>query len=449
MDRIGVIGMSWRGGSEALEAFTLPPEARAKALGELAAATGVHELLYLATCNRVEVAFVGDGETPISEYRPRIFEVLAKRVPRPGEAERAFKAWAGDGAAEHLFLVAAGLDSARVGETEIAHQLRQALTLAREEGLAGPRLNLVVEEALKIAARVHTQTQVGGGRLSLAELALDHLRLSLSQGPGAVALIGVGPMCARAGRALIKEGVDLWVVNRTFSHAQALADELGAQALSLEAFKAAPPPLRAILTATAAPGHIISPQELASIADAAPAPLVIVDMAIPSDIPKDAALSLGCQYIDMAAITRRAEANRGERLKEAADARLLVDEGLLALRRDLSDRMVAPLIKALRRRGAAHGNAALAKLLRKELSHLPEADQAALHRYTKRLINGLIHIPTVGLRALAKDAGPEAVEAFLKGIDPLMAEGVLLEFESALGSTVAPDGAPRKPPTTS
>ena len=101
------------------------------------------------------------------------FQLLTRRAAAPGEAERRLRAWHGEGAAEHLFLTAAGLDSACVGEIEILGQVRHAQERSLELGLCGPTLGLVFEEALRIAGRVHGGTKLAEGRVSLAEIAVE------------------------------------------------------------------------------------------------------------------------------------------------------------------------------------------------------------------------------------------------------------------------------------
>ena len=118
--------------------------------------------------------------------RAHAFALLTGRPAVNGEAERRLRAWHGEGAAEHLFLTAAGLDSACVGETEIVGQVRAAQERALELGLCGPSLGLVFEEALEIAARVRGETKLGEGRVSLAEIAVQQLRERIASTPGAL-----------------------------------------------------------------------------------------------------------------------------------------------------------------------------------------------------------------------------------------------------------------------
>src|SRR5688572_11615129 len=206
MEPLLAIGLSWRHGDLGrVGRLTVPEERRAEACRALAERLRARELVYLATCNRIEVVFTpSDPGAPAdsSTQRAAVFEILAGRAPTPGEAERTFRAWSDEGAVEHAFLIASGLDSAQRGETEIAGQVRRAVELAREAGLLGPVLGTLFEEALRLARRIRSATGVGAGRTSLSELALERVRDRLSATPGAVALVGVSPMTERVGAAL-------------------------------------------------------------------------------------------------------------------------------------------------------------------------------------------------------------------------------------------------------
>ncbi len=442
MDRIGVVGISWtRGGAEALARFTTPLEERPSRTADLAHSIDVHEMVYLATCNRVEVAFVGDGRSTIGAYRPRIFAALAGCEPAPGEAERTFRAWAGEGAVEHLFLVAAGLDSARPGETEIAGQLRTAVDVSRSLGLVGTRLELVLEEALRVAGRIHRSTAVGEGKVSLAEIALAHVRARLARTPGAVALVGVSPMTVRCAKGLAGHARRIVIVNRTLRRAQEMAEQVDGEARSLVAFRDAPDTVEAVVSATGAPDAVLSRATLERLAARAPSgePPLLVDMAVPPDIAPADAAAAGLTRLGMDEIIREAEENRRERIVELADARALVDEALADLRRRLADRLLAPVIASLQKRYQKTALEGVERLFRRELAALGEPEQAAVRRWAETLARRFAHIPSLGLRSLAEELGGGAVEAFLEGLEEELARELRTASRGAAGGISAPE----------
>lgn len=437
MDRIGILGLSWRHvAPEQLSPWTLPLDERPRSLPRLALEIGAQELVYVATCNRVEFAFVAEPGTPLAAYRPRVWRALRGSEPTPGAAERALRIWGAEGAIEHLFLVASGLDSTRVGETEIAAQVRAAYDLSRELGLAGPRLARVFDEALRVARRVHALTAVSSGRVSLAELAVERVRRSTRGAANGVALLGVSPMTERAGRALAADGTRLYVVNRTLANAQRLAAELGADAIALEDFRADPPDFAALLAAARAPQPLLERAVLARIASAG-RPL-LVDMGVPPNVDPQAARELGLERIGMDELAAEAGANRDARLGELGDARAIVDEALDAIARRMSARRLGPMQAALHERFRVAAAEKAEQYLRGELAGLDDAARGALRAFGDALARQLAHLPSCGLRELADRHGMEAVESFFVSADP--------GLRSALERALADDSLPRATP---
>ena len=442
MDDLGVIGLSWRqGGPDALARFTLDREDEAARLVALREALGVDELVYLATCNRVELYFrLPDSRTPMAPLRARAFEVLTGTTPEPGEAERSMRAWAGEGAAEHLFMVAAGLDSAEVGETEINGQLRRALATALDLGLVPPRggrLEELVEEALKLSRRIRREAHLDQGHTSLAEIALDAIRdrvaRAAEQGARpAVLLVGVSPMTERCAKGLRDADVPLVFANRSLDNARAFAAGLGldeAAARPIGDLTLAPPAVEAVVCATAAPEPVLDVCSLSALADATSSgePPLVVDFAVPPDVDPAVARSLGIERMGMDEILAAAEATRAKRLEEAAVAREAIDEAIERLRRRMGDEHVAPFVSALQRRYRTVARQGAEHLVDTRLAGLDDAQRAAVIAFAEKLAGRFAHLPSTGLRGVSRAAGPAAVDAFLAHADRELAK----EFERA------------------
>ncbi len=430
LEELGIVGVSWRqDGSEALARFALPEAGRDERLRGFARQAGLAELAYLDTCNRVEILFAraadsAPGDTRHDDIRPLAYELLAGRTPAPGEAERTLKAWQGEGACEHLFLVAAGLDSAAVGEVEIVGQVRACRDLAAETGLSGPRLELLFEEALSIAARVRGTTRLGHGRVSLAEVAVVRLRERLKRTPGAVALVGVSAMTERAARSLAKAGTPLIFVNRTLAKARLAAQPYSAAAVCLADFLRDPPAVEVVLSSAGAPEPLLTEPALERIAAKSPsgqAPL-FVDMAVPENIDSAACEKLGLPRIGMDEIVREAQVNREARLLEAAQARQLVDQALPRLRDRFAERVYGPMFGALQNRYRHTAREGVRRLLKKDLKGLGDAERQAIETWAEVLARRFAHIPTLGMRGLLHHGPDGSLDAFLEGLDPKFSE---------------------------
>jgi len=422
--RIGVVGLSWRNRrGNLMNDLTISKEEREARLPRLAEEMGVSELVYLATCNRVEVAFAGDGRIPLATYRRRVFAALAGREPLAGEAEHTLKAWQGEGAVEHLFLVAAGLDSARVGENEVTGQLRDAFELSRGLGLVGARLEPAFSEAFKVAKRVRPMTEGKIGRVSLAQVAARLAQSRLAGRPGTVALVGISPMTMQCADELSSNGVSLLVVNRTAERGAAYAAEIGARFQPLEQFRLAPEPVEVIILATGAKEPVLryaDLERLAARAASGESPLVI-DMGVPPNVKPEDAAAADVPRLGMEDITEAAAEDRERVLVEFTEARAVVDDALTELRRHSAERLVGPMIAELRRRYRHTAMEGVDRLFEKELTGLGAPQRDAVMRWAETLSRRFAHLPAIGLRELAFRVGPSAVEAFFDGVDPQLA----------------------------
>ena len=436
LEDLGIVGISWRqADSAALQRFALPGVDAAQRLARFAQRAALAELAYLETCNRVEIVFSRTAQTPAADIRPLVYALLTGRAAAPGEAERALRAWRGEGACEHLFLVAAGLDSAAVGEAEIAGQVRACHALALQLGLSGPRLELLFEEALRLAAEVRGQTALGEGRVSLAEIAVGHVRERVRRTPGRVALIGVSPMTERAGLSLAQHdspaATPLIIVNRTLNKAQALAERFAAQAMPLEDFVRDPPAIEALLSSTGSDRALLTKPVLERIAAKAPSgePPLLIDMAAPADIDPRACAKLGLNRLGMDDIVREAQTNREARLMQAAEARQRVDAALLRLHDRFAERVYGPLFGALQQRFQHTAREGVNRLLSKELKGLGDAEREAVATWAEVLARRFAHIPTRGLRGLLHHGPEGALDAFLEGLDAEFADELRAALE--------------------
>src|SRR5580693_3906260 len=265
MHRIGIVGVSYRHASAGQVAqFAVAKDALAHRLGVLREALQGAEVLYLSTCNRVEIIYA--GSEPAIDRRADVFRALTGREPVNGEATSTLRAWTGEAAVEHLLLVACGMDSAQSGEQEIYVQLRAAWQAAREAQVSGPLLDRILSEAMNMAR--HAQRITTHDAPSLADLAVGRVLEHLQSHTGPVGLVGVSPMTRRCGLRLRERGVAVTVINRSFDAAQELASELGGAALALAAFRHDPtaPGCAALVCASGATEPVIDRAVLAKLA---------------------------------------------------------------------------------------------------------------------------------------------------------------------------------------
>src|SRR6266700_4087690 len=198
-----VIGLSHRTAPvRLLEQTALTEELVVKLLGDTVGSEYVSEAVAVATCNRLEVyAEVSKFHGALAE----ISELLAQYTTVPRDVlTRHFYVHYDDRAAWHMFTVACGLDSMVVGEPQILGQLRTALAVGQQVGTAGPVLNELVQQALRVCKRAHSETALDKAGQSLVTAALDLALAEGAEAPRRTVVVGAGSMSALAATTILR-----------------------------------------------------------------------------------------------------------------------------------------------------------------------------------------------------------------------------------------------------
>lgn len=414
MDQIGVVGLSYRhAGTEDIAGFTLPKDELTARLSGLREALGSAEVVYLATCNRVEVAFAMPEGEGARDMRAEVFQALTGRPPKNGEARSTLRAWTGEAAVEHLFLIACGLDSAQAGEREILAQLRLAWETARTAAVCGPVLDRILGEALSLAGRLQ-RLAAEARPPSLADLAAERMLLHVNGGTGAVALIGVSPMTKRCGELLHKAGVPVIIVNRTAETAEEFARTINGTAMPLDAFRAQPRDVAGLVVATGGNEPVLAASSLRQLAARATQPPLIIDFGLPPNIDPEAAKAAGLARIGMNEMIQAAQDRRLAQLMRLAPMRAAIDDRLTRLRGQLATRAIGRQLAELRNTFEQIAVAETDRALAEELHKLTAEQQAQVRRVATTIAHRLAHLPLAGLRAAAAHASTETVDAFFR-----------------------------------
>ena len=413
MDQIGVVGLSYRhAGVDEVARLSIAKADLPVRLPALREALGVAELLYLGTCNRIELLYATDG-LPAGDLRGQVLEQLSGGAATPGQATRRLRAWAGESAIEHVLLVACGLDSAQAGEREIAAQLRLAWETARDAGTTGPLLDRLLGEALGMAGRVQ-RLQAGVRAPSLADLAVQRVLAHLAGERATVALVGVSPMTRRCGLALHDAGVPLLVVNRTLAAAEELAEAVSGTAHLLEAFREAPVPVGALVLAAGGGTPVLGEITLRRLSEGAARPLLAIDFGVPPNLDPEAAHRAGLSRVGMGELVQSVEERRLGELMRLAPVRAAIDERLARLRTEMATRAIGPHLAQLREAFERIAAEETHRALATELHGLESGHREAVLRLTERVAHSLAHLPISGLRAAAAASSVEALESFFR-----------------------------------
>lgn len=420
------VGLSHRSASvELLERTALPETALSKLLTDVVDAEHVDEALVLATCNRLEVyADVRKFHGGVQDITERIVEHTG--VPLEELTGHLYVHYE-DRAVQHMFSVASGLDSMVVGEQQILGQLRSALQAAREEGTVARGLGPLVEHALRAGKRAHAETGIDRAGRSLVSVGLDLAARSVNTLAGRSAvLVGAGAMSALAGGTLRRLGVgSLTIVNRSAARAGRLASTLGGRAVSFDALGEALADADVAVSCTGAVGTVVSRELVAAaMRGRADRPLFLLDLALPRDIDPEARAVAGVSVVDLDALRVVLEDAEVARDVEAA-RRIVTDEVGAFLARQRSER-VAPTVVALRARAQEVVDAEIARL-RGRLPGLDERIGREIDSTVARVVDKLLHAPTVRIKELAESPAGDAYADALRELfvlDPAATEAV-------------------------
>lgn len=384
-----------------LERMTVNEANLPKALADLVGRDHVSEAVVLSTCNRTEVyASVERFHAAYADIR----EFLSGLAFLPPEAfGDHLYAHYDEAAAQHLFSVAAGLDSAVLGESEILGQVRTAWERAHTEEAAGSTLNMLFRHALEAGKRARTETAIGEKTTSVSQAAVAMAAERLGDLKGrSVLVVGAGEMGEGLVRSLIDAGADpVQVANRTWDRAKDLADRVGATAIHLDDLPRALSDVDLLLTSTGATSIIVEHGDIEPVVEArAGAPLLIVDIAVPRDVDAAAGTLPGVTLLDMDDLRAHAELGLAERRREVTAVRAIVEDEVLRFQARSTAREVAPLVAALRQKAE---DLRVAELARQQarLADLTSAQQEAVEAATKAALAKLLHEPTVALKAAA------------------------------------------------
>ncbi len=400
-----------------LEAMTVPRARAAKALHDLASRDYLSEVVIVSTCLRTEVyADAGRFHPAVGEIR----NFLSEWSGGPPESfSDQLYAYYDEAAASHLFKVAAGLDSAVLGESEILGQVGDAWGAAREESTAGPVLSVLFRHAVEAGKRVRSETAIARGTTSLSQAAVAMAAAELGTLSGKTTLVlGAGEMGESMAQALAGalDAGSLLVANRTWSRATQLAARYGGRAIEWSALPSALVDTDVLLTSTGSPEVLLVAADLDAVLwERQGRPLLIVDIAMPRDVDPAVGTLPGVTLLDMDDVTASAAVAMAGRRQELPRAEAIVAEEVERYLDVSAQRQVAPLVAALYERGEAIRSSELTRF-RNRLAGLDPAQAAAVDALTRGIVAKLLHEPTVSVKA---GAGTPSGEQLAQGLQRL------------------------------
>ncbi|AYJ51044.1 glutamyl-tRNA reductase [Rhodococcus sp. P1Y] len=415
-----LVGISHRSAPVAvLERVAITDTDRPKLTDKLMASGNISEVMVVSTCNRVEVYAVVDA---FHGALASVGEILAEHsgLAVPDLTKHAYVRYS-EAAVEHLFAVASGLDSMVIGEQQILGQIRAAYAASDGQQASGRVLHELAQQALRVGKRVHSETGIDSAGASVVSVALDRAadlfggslagRTAVVLGAGAMGGLSV----AHLGRAGIQR---LIVVNRTRERAVHLAETassagVDASSVDLEDIASALSDADVLVTCTGAVGAVVSLADahLALAQREAGRALAICDLGLPRDVDPAVAGLPGVEVFDMESLQRDPAA--GAASSDASAAREIVSSELSGYLAGQRLAEVTPTVTALRQRAAEVVEGELMRL-ESRLPGLDSPQRDEVARTVRRVVDKLLHSPTVRVKQLATTPGGDSYAAALR-----------------------------------
>jgi glutamyl-tRNA reductase len=376
------------------------------------------EHVVLSTCNRVEIYAAQNGEsTPLTQEQLAEFLSRFHGVPRD-DLYGAVLWQKGPEAVRHLFEVACSLDSMVLGEPQIVSQVKEAYRVAQENDACGPLTHALFQGAMRVSARVRSETALAVGRVSVASVAVREFGKGIFDrfADKTVLVIGAGEMAEETLRYLKDEGAQaIVVVNRSLERAQRLAADWGGTARPFDELDTWLAQADVVVSTTGAARPIVDVARFKSVRAASDGkPVFILDLATPRDFaPQVGDVDENVFLYDIESLQATCDQNRRERVGEIERARRIIEEETDRFLHDIYHKATGPIISQLR--------AGWRKVCQDELDQLfskfnrLEADERqGIERTVERIVNKLLHPPLEALRDEAREGTPHSLVDAIK-----------------------------------
>ena len=383
-------------------AFAIDGEEAREAMLYLSSHAAIDEAAVLSTCNRMEWYLAAEDVHAATSF---LRDFLAARTGfSPQQLDGYLYHLQDDDAVMHLMRVAAGLDSMVLGEPQILGQVREAYEQGLEAQAIGPQLAELFRRAIELGKRARTETGISRNATSIGSVAMrwvaGHAALGQSR---RVVIVGAGEMGALVAKhAAEMSNADIRILNRTLARAQTLAAGIGATAYSLDHLPESLAWADAVIVAATAPTHLITPDMIPSRSE----PLLLVDLAVPRAIDPAVAELPQVQLFVLDDIQQVVQRNLAEREAAIPQVEEMIAAAVQEYMAWLHQREVLPVLVSMRRKANELAQAELQQALRK----LPTDDPAVaeqMSRLAHRLVNKLLHEPTIRLKAQAARGNAE------------------------------------------
>ncbi len=367
------------------------------------------EGLVISTCNRTEIYGFPAGNEIGFEH---VLKFLLSQKPVPQIKNEHFKNYFSKDAVNHLFRVITGIDSMLIGDNQIYHQVKDSFLISERNKFSGFLMKRLFDAAIKTGKRAISETEIREGAVTVSYAAVQLVeKIFSSLNKKSALVIGAGETGEIAAKHLKEKGIGkLYITNRTLEKAEKVAENLNAKIIPFGNFKEFLHEYDIVISATRSEGFILLKDDIQLMMKKRNySPTVLMDIAVPRDIDPSVKDMDYVFYNDIDSLNIIVEQNLAKRKDEIPKVEKIVEEEAAAFFNWYNSLEIAPTIKNLR---DIFENIRLEEINKNKNRFNPE-DQEKLDVITKRIINKILHLPTVELKKL-NETGNNSDEASMK-----------------------------------
>lgn len=394
-----------------LNRFFLHEENRKQRLEYLKYSCEIEEILYVATCNRMEFIFTTQHSFD-RDFLTKFFRHFRDDWSKE-EVDFAIhhaEVYEGENALRHIYRVASSLDSLVVGEREIITQVRKSYDTCKQEGLTGDVLRLVIKSTVTTAKQVYTDTKIANNPVSVVSLAERQLRnLNLNKN-SRIVLIGSGETNTNLAKYLTKQGFNNFAIfNRTLENAQILCKMISSASIKAKAYtladlKSYTGGFDILVTCTGSPEKLITEEVYLQLLRGEKDKKVIVDLSVPSNIEQSVLDRNDIELIEIANLKAVAEANLIERQKEFIAAEKVIDDNITAFHQLHRTRALELRMKDVPEKIREIKEKAMNDVFLNEINSLDENSREVLRKVLDYMEKKYISVPMVMAKEIILDS---------------------------------------------
>lgn len=357
---------------ESIGKLHLDEEAQTNNLGAIKLNFQFDELMFLSTCNRVELLIKTETDLN-SELLAKLISFINSSLSAAAIKELTDKALLveNEAAITHVFKVASSLNSLVVGEREIITQLRKAYDFCNMLGLTGDFIRLLMKQTIETAKQVFTDTNIAKNPVSVVSLAYRQLRDHGIKNDARILIVGAGDTNTKMANYLQKHKfANFTVFNRTLSKAEQLAEVLNGKALPLSELQNYKDGFDVLIVCTASNTPIITPEIYKSLLQNDESKKVLIDLSIPANIDAAVVSKYANLYIDINSLRLQAEQNVRLRMSEMDKCEQIIQAKLDEFKWLHKERRIELAFGEIPRQVRAIKDVALTEVFAKEVSEL-------------------------------------------------------------------------------